>query len=173
MTGAIYCPVPPLVRSFGRSNPGFPDLGDFVRIALGDRLGPRSNPSNAIVSCDMLPGLHRFDARTPAHIASRPCRHRAVGIARPPGCARRPSARTDGRHRKPSASRAGGTSIRPVWQRDTKTFLLAAFLSVPFATAAAVKGIQVGQSAKSLSSSNKFHRLGTTKAAWWARGFGV
>ena len=57
---------------------------------------------------------------------------------------------------------------------DTKTVsLLLAFLSVPFATSSAVEGIQIGQSAKSLRSSIKFHRLGTTKAAWWAWGFGV
>ena len=51
--------------------------------------------------------------------------------------------------------------------------LLAAFLSVPFATSSAVEGIQIGQSTKSLRSSIKFQRLGTTKAAWWAWGFGV
>ena len=48
-----------------------------------------------------------------------------------------------------------------------------ALLSMPFATPSAVEGIQIGQSAKSLRSSNKFHRLGTSKATWWARRFGV
>jgi hypothetical protein len=48
---------------------------------------------------------------------------------------------------------------------------LLAFLNVPFATSSAVEGIQIGQSAKSLRSSIKFHRLGTT--ASWAWGFGV
>jgi hypothetical protein len=48
-----------------------------------------------------------------------------------------------------------------------------ALLCMPFATSSAVEDIQIGQSAKSLRSSNKFHRLGTTKAAWWTRGFGV
>jgi hypothetical protein len=57
---------------------------------------------------------------------------------------------------------------------DTKTIsLLLAFLSVPFATSSAVEGIQIGQSAKSLRSSIKFHPLGTSKATWWARRFGV
>ena len=50
---------------------------------------------------------------------------------------------------------------------------LLAFLSVPFATSSAVEGIQIGQSAKSLRSSIKFHPLGTSKATWWARRFGV
>ena len=67
------------------------------------------------------------------------------------------------------------TSISPMWQQDTKTISLLVWLllSMPFATSSAVKDIHIGQSAKSLRSSNKFHRLGTTKAAWWTRGFRV
>jgi hypothetical protein len=76
--------------------------------------------------------------------------------------------------RKPSQaflSKRGNTSA---WRQDIKTVsLLAAFLSVPFATSTAVEGIQIGQSAKSPGSSNKFHRPGTTEAAWWTRRFGL
>jgi hypothetical protein len=61
-----------------------------------------------------------------------------------------------------------------MWQLDAKTVcLLAAFLSVPFPTSSAVEGVQIGQSAKSLRASSKFHWPGTTKASWWARGFGI
>jgi hypothetical protein len=61
-----------------------------------------------------------------------------------------------------------------IYRGDTKIVsLLVAFLSVPFAAFSAVEGIQIGQSAKSPRSSKEFHRLGTTKAARWARRFGV